>query len=211
MSEICTRILTGIISGGLFLGAYIYFPLLFSVILLLVLCFILFLEWPYLVRPGSLTFWLFTPLYPILPVFCLLYLQWSYRGVNEIIPLYPFLIGWVSDTSSYFLGKFLGYHKICPRISPGKTWEGLVGGVLGVITLNFVLLKSSGILFIVLTSVLLSTVAFLGDIFVSYLKRRSKIKDTGIILPGHGGLLDRFDSVFFVALVVTGYLLILGF
>lgn len=209
MNEICRRILTGVISGVLFLGAYIYFPLIFSLFLIIILFIILFIEWPYLISPTLLKFWFITPIYPILPVLCLLYLQWSYRNIGGIIPLYPFLSAWIFDTSSYFSGRFLGYHKICPLISPKKSWEGLFGGGVGVLVLNFVLFKDEGILFVLSASVLLVGIAFLGDIFVSFLKRQAKIKDSGNILPGHGGLLDRFDSVFFVALAVVCYLFII--
>ena len=208
MSEIYRRILTGIISGVLFFYVYFYFPLTFSLLLLMILFFILFLEWPRLISPTLLKFWFITPIYPIFPVLCLLYLQWSYRDVSRIIPLYPFLVAWIFDTGSYFSGNFLGYHKICPKVSPKKSWEGLFGGALGVLVFNFILFKNKGVLFILSASVLLVIIAFLGDIFVSLLKRQAKIKDSGNILPGHGGLLDRFDSVFFVVLVVVCYLLV---
>lgn len=119
---------------------------------------------------------------------------------------------WLSDGVAYFVGTFFGKHKLCPEISPKKTVEGAVGGVIGgaivlvifavvyhairtagglVFDVNYVLLAICGLISGVL--------AIIGDLTASLLKRQHNIKDFGKIMPGHGGVLDRFDSVLFVA------------
>jgi len=107
------------------------------------------------------------------------------------------------DTGAYIVGNLIGRHKICPQISPGKTWEGFLGGTLattcalGVITYFYGHSASWSI--IITASCMLSVAALAGDLFESALKRRAGIKDSGSLLPGHGGLLDRFDGILFGA------------
>ena len=119
---------------------------------------------------------------------------------------------WLADSAAYFAGRFFGKHKLAPQISPKKTIEGAIGGVLGSV-LGFVLLgvafdaimASNGsplrvnYLFLVILSLVLSVVGMLGDLTFSVVKRQYGIKDYGNLLPGHGGVLDRFDSVIFTA------------
>jgi len=108
------------------------------------------------------------------------------------------------DTGAYFVGSTLGRHKLIPHISPGKTWEGLAGGVLGGIIAALVL---SGALHItwpqaVLLGLLIFVAAVSGDLCESLIKRAVGVKDSGNIIPGHGGILDRLDSILFVLLAV---------
>ncbi|MBM3886509.1 hypothetical protein FJ364_01150, partial [Candidatus Dependentiae bacterium] len=110
------------------------------------------------------------------------------------------------------VGKLIGNHKICPTISPGKSWEGLLGSFIGVVGINFLILPkieasfaamvSSRIGYMLAFSAALTVVAFLGGLLLSVLKRSKNLKDAGNVLPGHGGFLDRFDSVFSVILIV---------
>ena len=212
MNELTKRIITSLIFGTLFFGSYFACSWLFSSLLIAILVFTLIFEWPKLLPPCSLEFWLITPIYPILPVLSLLYLNFMYYPLDKIIPLYPFLISWASDTGSFIVGKSMGRNKICPRVSPGKTWEGLAGGILSVTATNFLLRAHSELLRsnfffktterLIVLSIALAVFGFLGDIFISFLKRRQHLKDSGSILPGHGGILDRFDSVFFVVVVI---------
>ena len=108
---------------------------------------------------------------------------------------------WMADIAAYFSGRKFGKHKLAPTISPGKTWEGVIGAVLGV-SLYIVLVASASALFPThkLTSLLLISwmgvaLAVLGDLFESAIKRQAGVKDSGAILPGHGGLLDRIDAL----------------
>lgn len=114
-----------------------------------------------------------------------------------------------TDTFAYFTGSFLGKHKLCPKISPKKTVEGAVGGVLGCILANVILYAvynnfffenpSNNYVAIVIVSVVLSVVGMCGDLTASLIKRNYGIKDFGNLIPGHGGIMDRFDSILFVS------------
>lgn len=119
----------------------------------------------------------------------------------------PFVSAWMTDTGAYFVGFFLGKHKLAPRISPKKTVEGAVGGVLicmlsmviyGVVC-NACFDGTFNLAFLALTGLVLSVLSQMGDLSLSIIKREYNIKDYGVIFPGHGGILDRFDSVLFTA------------
>jgi phosphatidate cytidylyltransferase len=118
------------------------------------------------------------------------------------------LATFASDTAAYFIGRFFGRHKMAPRISPGKTWEGAVGGLIGavIVSLLFSLLGPVRLHFGYLTAALLglliSVFGQAGDLAESLLKRNAGVKESGGLLPGHGGLLDRLDSVLFAGAVV---------
>ncbi|MES1964344.1 phosphatidate cytidylyltransferase [Psychrobacter sp. AH5] len=115
--------------------------------------------------------------------------------------LYVFLLVWCADSGAYFVGRKLGRRKMAPNVSPNKSMEGLVGGVvtglLVVIGISVFMLKLNGValLAFVALSVVTILISVLGDLFESMLKRRAKVKDSGTILPGHGGILDRIDSL----------------
>jgi len=207
MDEIFIRIITGVVGGTIFFGTYFAAPFYFSVLLILTLVFILIIEWPRLAKRNK-SLWFLTPIYPILSFALLLWLHYQYREVSLIIPLYPFLISWINDTGAYTIGKLFGQHKVCTSVSPMKSWEGCIGGFICVTIANYFFLAGWNVFLVILVSLALSTVAFLGDIFVSYLKRKVHLKDSGKVLPGHGGLLDRFDSVLFVVVVISIYFLL---
>ena len=134
---------------------------------------------------------------------------------GKYIYLLTFICAWVTDIFAYFVGRFLGKHKLIPAVSPKKTVEGAIGGVVfcviatvvfgivierffnngGVITANYVVLAVSGIL--------VSVVSQTGDLIMSVIKRHYGIKDYGKLFPGHGGILDRFDSVLAVSLILA--------
>ncbi|MEW6032677.1 MAG: phosphatidate cytidylyltransferase [Bacillota bacterium] len=139
-------------------------------------------------------------------VFALAYLPWLashfilLRGLPGGAELFLFaLFGtWVFDSGSYFAGRAFGRRKLAPRVSPGKTFEGLLGGAaagllfigwLGLAWLGLGPLESG------LAAVVIMTAAQLGDLAESALKRQSGVKDSGALIPGHGGVLDRFDSL----------------
>ena len=118
---------------------------------------------------------------------------------------------WACDSAAYFAGRFLGKHKFSPQISPKKTWEGAIGGTLFAIFWFWIWTKSgfgytvfdisfasaAGLAFVI------ASVGQLGDLLISALKRWSKIKDTGELFPGHGGVLDRADSFYLAAPIAT--------
>ncbi|MFC3129178.1 phosphatidate cytidylyltransferase [Coralloluteibacterium stylophorae] len=106
---------------------------------------------------------------------------------------------WAADSAAYFAGRFLGRRKLAPRVSPGKTWAGFWGGVVGcvVITPAFALLLGleTSLPGLAATAAVAAVASVVGDLFESLMKRHSGIKDSGSVLPGHGGILDRIDGV----------------
>lgn len=117
-------------------------------------------------------------------------------------------VAWMSDTGAYFCGKFFGKNKLCPEISPQKTIEGFIGGiVICVISMIFIAFIFNNFVFtekqtvnyilIIILGLIGSPISALGDLSFSIIKRKCKVKDFGTIMPGHGGVLDRFDSVIF--------------
>jgi phosphatidate cytidylyltransferase len=111
--------------------------------------------------------------------------------------LFAFLIVWLADTGAYFVGRTLGRHKLAPSVSPGKTWEGVAGGMLASGLVGYagsVWFDLAPGLMIPLVLVC-GSVSVIGDLTVSVFKREAGLKDSGWILPGHGGILDRMDSL----------------
>jgi len=116
-------------------------------------------------------------------------------------------IVWIADIAAYFTGRRFGRHKLAPRISPGKTWEGAYGGVAAVVVYAFALLlvapragfgarlDSGSVALWIVFSAVLAGFSIVGDLHESLLKRRAGVKDSGTLLPGHGGMLDRIDAL----------------
>lgn len=123
------------------------------------------------------------------------------------------VISWCGDTGGYFAGKYLGRHKLYPLISPKKTWEGVVGGVVfaiaGLFVVRAVGLPALTPLDCVVLGAGLCLAGVGGDLSESMLKRSFGVKDSGRIMPGHGGLLDRVDSVLFVSPLLYAYVTLL--
>ncbi|MDK9705119.1 MAG: phosphatidate cytidylyltransferase [Sulfuritalea sp.] len=125
------------------------------------------------------------------------------HAVSTWLMLAAMALVWVADIAAYFAGRTFGKHKLAPNISPGKTWEGVAGAVVGVliyggIVLTFTPLKEAlrlPVPLIVLLLLLLTAVSVMGDLFESLLKRQAGIKDSSSLLPGHGGVLDRIDAL----------------
>lgn len=121
--------------------------------------------------------------------------------------LIVFMGAWLTDIFAYFCGRAFGKHKLIPEISPKKTVEGSIGGIiccmLGIVLYGFILSKFTDFhpnyIVLAVSGIVSSTVSQIGDLIMSVIKRRYAIKDYGKILPGHGGILDRFDSVIAVA------------
>jgi len=115
-----------------------------------------------------------------------------------------------SDSAAYFIGKAFGKHKLAPTISPGKTWEGSIAGLLGAVAISLLFLLPTPLQLtiylnwwqLVLVGLLVSVSGQLGDLVESLFKRNTGAKDSGNIFPGHGGMLDRMDSIVFAAIAV---------
>lgn len=129
------------------------------------------------------------------------------------VPLGCFLLLWSNDTAAYLAGRLAGRHPLFKRISPGKTWEGSAGGLAAALLTAYVLSRYLAVfrtLEWALLSVIIVVTGTYGDLFKSLLKRSLGLKDSGTILPGHGGMLDRFDSLLGSAPFVFAYLILLG-
>lgn len=126
------------------------------------------------------------------------------------IPLGIVLLVWANDTFAYFAGSLLGKHRIAPEISPKKSWEGFAGGLVFALVTAYVLsgfyFSLNPVQWMVVAS-LVVVFGTLGDFFESWLKRQAGVKDSGSLMPGHGGFLDRFDALIFCLPFVTIYLM----
>lgn len=119
---------------------------------------------------------------------------------------------WASDTFAFAVGKLKGKNKLCPAISPGKTQEGALGGFIGtiVVAVIFSLIFQFSLLHAFVIGIIIAIAAPLGDLVESILKRVCQVKDSGTLIPGHGGVLDRFDSLLFAAPAVYVYLMLIA-
>lgn len=200
MTNVIKRIITGFVLGTLFWTVFTWCsPIVFSCMMVAILLQIIFFEWTNFFDPKKMLFWLIMPLYPVLPFLLIIDLNHNPTYHNLIFIL--FMIVFSFDTGSYITGQLFGTHPIWSLVSPGKTWEGFVGGIISAcIGLSIVLWQKSLTLplwFVICFTAIVCTLSVLGDLFESALKRRVHIKDSGDILPGHGGFLDRFDGILF--------------
>lgn len=140
------------------------------------------------------------------------------RGVLPAFPGALLTVGvcaslWVSDSCAYLVGKALGKHKMAPKISPNKTWEGFAGGIAGSIII-WVILWATGLYhlnlaYAIACGVVVSVLGVFGDLIESRIKRGVGVKDSGNLIPGHGGMLDRCDSLIF-GCITAELMLLLG-
>lgn len=154
-------------------------------------------------------------LYIVVPFILLTSIQLWHLSGSGLSPLIGiFILFWINDTGAYLSGKGLGKHPLFPAVSPKKTWEGLIGGALLCLGAAYVLslyALSFSLTQWMIIGLLVAVFGTLGDLVESMWKRQLGIKDSGTIMPGHGGLLDRFDG-FFVALpAIHIYLFLLKF
>lgn len=153
---------------------------------------------------------IFTVIYTVIPFSFALGLP-SFSGSDFSLEVFfLFVLIWSSDSFAYFSGRFFGKHKMAPKISPKKTWEGFAGGVLLTLVFSFFIerfhpeLRGNWMI----VGFLVSVFAPLGDLVESQLKRSFGVKDSGNIIPGHGGILDRLDSFIICAPVVYLYFIL---
>ncbi|MES2495176.1 MAG: phosphatidate cytidylyltransferase [Pseudomonadota bacterium] len=142
-------------------------------------------------------------LYSVLPAVALVFLR-EQPGQGLFLALWTLVIVWATDIGAFFAGRAIGGPKLAPSMSPNKTWAGLLGGMAAAGTIG-ALIASVGDLpfFCWVAGAPLAVAAQMGDLFESWLKRRSGVKDSGTLLPGHGGVLDRLDGVVPVAALVA--------
>ena len=177
------------------------------------------------VFPAAMTA-AFAFVYIALPMASLVQLREQWQGSFFI--LYLLLLVWAGDIFAYFIGKSLGTHRMSPRVSPKKTWEGTIASVVasvavGMLMMHYAVPISRALLHarlieqrdgvftepamlpIIILSIVLNVAAQLGDLVESVIKRGAGVKDSGAILPGHGGMFDRIDALLFAAPVLWAY------
>lgn len=156
-------------------------------------------------------------IYVVIPFTLLLHIACFNSIINDTVaPHYNFhyvlgiiLLIWISDVGAYLVGSFIGKHKLFERISPGKTWEGTIGATILTVGCSYIIsiwYPELALKHWIVISILVSVFGTIGDLIESMLKRQAGVKDSGKIMPGHGGILDRFDSLIFVSPFVYTYL-----
>ena len=206
MNDLLARTLTGLILIVIALLVAFQGGNVFAV-MVAAIATAMFYEWTRLTRGWGAAWYIGGFFYALIPALALLWIR--ERAGIELL-LWVFIVTWSTDIGAYFAGRRFGRRKLAPTISPGKTVEGLYGGIAAATILGgaWVLWTHLGIALLVLAP-LLAIAAQAGDLFESALKRRAGVKDSGTWLPGHGGVLDRLDGLVPVA-VLTAAAQLLG-
>lgn len=195
------RIYSSLAIGMVFIYSILYSPILFLCILSFI-CIAMLIEW-HKMASSSGCFHVLNGYFIIIPpIICLAIL--SNIITNRSLMLLYFCIIWSVDTFAMIGGKFFKGPRLAPFISPGKTWSGLISGIIAAMTVVYYLTlfldyKNDSTLIILLITFVMSITAQLSDLFISYFKRKFGVKDSGFLIPGHGGVLDRFDSIILTA------------
>ncbi len=186
-------VLSPVVLAAVYYG-YPYFDILAAAAALIML-----MEWKRLWRPGDgAVLFIAGALYIILPLAALVWLRADAQWGRATL-FWLFALVWSADTGAYAFGRIIGGARLAPKISPNKTWAGLVGAVLcaaaaGAVT-AYLVQAGTGFALLVLFSAFLGAVDQAGDLLESAVKRHFGVKDTGRLIPGHGGLLDRADGL----------------
>jgi phosphatidate cytidylyltransferase len=208
VNELFIRTITGMILATAALLAAVQDGMLFAVVVASVAT-AMFYEWTRLVRGWGAAWYVSGFFYALLPALSLLWIrERDEHGLSLL--LWVFIVTWATDIGAYFAGRAFGRRKLAPSISPGKTVEGLYGGVVAAAVLGggWAIAMGLGKPLLVLAPVVAIS-AQGGDLFESRMKRRAGVKDSGHWLPGHGGVLDRLDGLVPVA-VLTALAQLLG-
>ena len=206
MSELFVRTLTGLILIVIALLVAFQGGNVFALMVAAVAT-MMFYEWTRLTRGWGAAWYIGGFLYALVPALALLWIR-ERAGINLLF--WAFIVTWSTDIGAYFVGKRFGRRKLAPTISPGKTVEGLFGGIGAATILGgaWAIWTGLGVAMLALAP-LVAIAAQAGDLFESGLKRRARVKDSGTWLPGHGGVLDRLDGLVPVA-VLTAAAQLLG-
>ena len=208
MNELAVRTLTGLLLIAAALLAAVQGGDIFAMLVAAVAT-LMFYEWTRLVRGWGAAWYVSGFAYALLPALALLWIrERDAHGLTLLI--WVFIVTWATDIGAYFAGRRFGKRKLAPSISPGKTVEGLYGGIAAATLFGgaWALGTGLGTALLILAPGLAMT-AQAGDLFESSLKRRAGVKDSGAWLPGHGGALDRLDGLVPVA-VLTAAAQLLG-
>ena len=152
-------------------------------------------------------------IYTVLPFSLLVFLSKINGDFDARLPFGFFLILWANDTGAYLIGKFFGKHNLLEAVSPKKTWEGLFGGMTSAVLSGYFLFSLMPNSFSrtewIAIAAIVAVFANIGDLIESQIKRIKGVKDSGKLLPGHGGVLDRFDGLLIALPLVIIYLILL--
>lgn len=139
----------------------------------------------------------------------LIRLRTDFDGWGPKLLFFLLIVVWTGDSGAYYVGRRFGRHKLCPRVSPKKTVEGAVGGVaislLSAMVVHYTFFTAFPLAHVLICALLVTLAGILGDLVESAWKRSAAVKDSGGLLPGHGGFLDRIDSILFAAPILYGY------
>ena len=198
MSELAVRAATGAVLIAAALLAAVVGGTIFAVFVAAVAT-LMFYEWTRLTRGWGTSWYLSGFVYAVIPALALLWIrERDAHGLALLV--WAFIVTWATDIVAYFAGRRFGQRKLAPGISPNKTVEGLYGGIAAATLFGgaWALATDLGIALLALAPVL-AIAAQAGDLFESGMKRRAGVKDSGALLPGHGGALDRLDGLVPVA------------
>jgi phosphatidate cytidylyltransferase len=200
VNELLVRSLTGAILIAAALVAAVQGGTLFAVIVAAIAT-AMFYEWTRLTKGWGAAWYISGFFYALLPALGLLWVR-ERAGLELLI--WVFLVTWSTDIGAYFVGRAIGRKKLAPSISPGKTVEGLYGGIAAAALIGgaWVLAMALPRPLLILAPVF-AAAAQAGDLFESWMKRRAGVKDSGTWLPGHGGILDRLDGLVPVAVLTA--------
>lgn len=198
MSELLVRSLAAAVMAvvaliAAFLGGYVF------AVLVAIAAGAMFVEWRRLTEGWGAGWMVAGFVYALLPALALLWLRDRAPQGLELV-FWVFIVTWTTDIGAFFAGRAIGGPKLAPSISPKKTWAGLIGGMVsaglaGWAWVEYVMLPTS----LIWLAPAFAAAAQGGDFFESWLKRRAGAKDSGTMLPGHGGVLDRLDGLVVVA------------
>ena len=210
MNDFLVRMVSGLIMIGVALGAA-YEGRDFFALLVAAASVVMFWEWRGLTKTWDMKWAVGGFLYAAIPAVSLIWIR-LVEPDNQFpkLLLWAFIVTWATDIGAYFVGKAIGRNRLAPSISPGKTIEGLIGGVVIAALLGGAWVWDQQLgraLFV--AAPLFALAAQAGDLFESWIKRTAGVKDSSHILPGHGGVLDRIDGLVPVA-VLTALLQLLG-
>ena len=208
MNELVVRTITGIVLIAAALFAAVQGGNILA-LLVAAIATLMFYEWTRIVRGWGAAWYIAGFVYALLPALALLWIRERDAHGLELL-IWAFIVTWSTDTGAYIVGRRFGKSKLAPSISPGKTLEGLYGGIAAATLLGgaWALAMDLGLALLALAPVF-AIAAQAGDLFESGMKRRAGVKDSGAWLPGHGGVLDRLDGLVPVA-VLTATAQLLG-
>lgn len=202
MNELLVRTLTGVVLIAIALVTAVVGGNIFAYFVAAIAT-AMFFEWTRIVKGWGAPWYALGFVYAVLPAISLLWIRERDAHGLELL-LWALLVTWSTDIGAYFAGRRFGRRKLAPAISPGKTVEGLYGGIAAATLVGGAWVLANGLgLPLLLLAPILAIAAQAGDLFESSMKRRAGVKDSGAWLPGHGGVLDRLDGLVPVAVLTA--------